>query len=144
MSRWLKIAAPLGIAAALVTVLALGVQSPSGLAAPGGNGNGKTAGHGHGNSTDAYMWVEGNPFAAWGAEEYSVHGAGFHGDEPVYLSLATPGCCAGDVTVADTDGNFTMTRLTGAPGTYEIKAYQFSNKGKLTFMASVTYLVTEQ
>ncbi len=41
MRRWLKIAVPLGIAAVLVSVLAIGFGTPSGLAAPGGNGNGK-------------------------------------------------------------------------------------------------------
>jgi hypothetical protein len=144
MRRWLRIAVPLGIATVLVTVLAIGMQSPSGLAAPGGKGHGKANGHGNGGSSAADMWVEGNPFAAWGEEDYVVHGTGFHPDEPVYLSMATPGCCAGDITVADGDGNFTMTRATGAPGTYEIKASQFSGKGKLTIMASVSFLVTEQ
>ena len=90
------------------------------------------------------MWVEGNPFAAWGEEDYTVHGAGFNPGEPVYLSLATPGCCAGDVTVADGDGTFAMTRTTGAPGTYEIEASQFTRKGKLAPVASVTFAVTEQ
>lgn len=144
MRGWLKVAVPLGLAALLVSVLAIGFGSTSIDAARGGNGNGKANGHGNGGSSAASMWVEGNPFAAWGEEEYVVQGTGFHPDEPVYLSLATPGCCAGDITVADGDGNFTMTRTTGAPGTYEIKASQFSGKGKLTFMAAVTFIVTEQ
>ena len=144
MKRWLKVAVPLGLAAVLVAVLAIGFGSAGIDAAPGGNGQGKGNGHGKGGSSPASMWVDGNPFAAWGEEDYVVHGTGFHPDEPVYLSLATPGCCAGDITVADGDGNFTMTRTTGAPGTYEIKASQFSGKGKLTFMAAVTFNVTEQ
>ena len=41
MKRWLKIAVPLGIAAVLLSVLAIGFGSPSSDAAPGGNGNGK-------------------------------------------------------------------------------------------------------
>ncbi len=142
--RWLKVAVPVGIAVVLVSVMAISFGSTGIDAAPGGNGQGKGNGHGNGRSSAASMWVDGNPFAAWGEEDYVVHGTGFHPDEPVYLSLATPGCCAGDITVADGDGNFTMTRTTGAPGTYEIKASQFSGKGKLTFMAAVTFNVTEQ
>ena len=144
MKRWFKVAVPVGIAVVLVSVMAIGFGSTSIDAAPGGNGQGKGNGHGKGGSSTASMSVDGNPFAAWGEEDYVVHGTGFHPDEPVYLSLATPGCCAGDITVADGDGNFTMTRTTGAPGTYEIKASQFSGKGKLSFMASVTFSVTEQ
>ena len=146
MNRWFKIAVPVGIAVVLVSVMAIGFGSTSIDAAPGGNGQGKGNGNGHGNggSSTASMSVDGNPFAAWGEEDYVVHGTGFHPDEPVYLSLATPGCCSGDITVADGDGNFTMTRTTGAPGTYEIKASQFSSKGKLKFMASITFIVTEQ
>ncbi len=121
MRKWIKVAVPVAMAAVLVSVMAIGFGAPSIDAAPGGNGNGKAIGHGNGNgngnggSSAASMWVEGNPFAAWGEEDYIVEGTGFHPDEPVYLSLATPGCCAGDITVADGDGKFTMTRTTGAP-----------------------------
>jgi hypothetical protein len=133
------------LAIVLVLVAVMTLTSTVVLAAPGGNGSGKGGGHGKGGgrSSTASLVVEGDPFAAWGEEVYVVHGTGFHPDEPVYLSLATPGCCAGDITMADGDGNFTMPRTTGAPGTYEIRASQFSDKGKLTFMASVSFLVTD-
>ena len=41
MRRWLKIAVPLGIAAVLVSVLAIGLGTPNSDAAPGGNGKGR-------------------------------------------------------------------------------------------------------
>ncbi len=41
MRRWLKVAVPLGLAAVLVSVLAIGFGSTSIDAAPGGNGKGK-------------------------------------------------------------------------------------------------------
>ena len=44
MKRWMKIAMPLAIAAVLVSVLAIGLGSPSSLAAPGGNGKHKSGG----------------------------------------------------------------------------------------------------
>lgn len=147
MRRWLKIAVPLGIAAAMLSVLAIGFGSTSIDAAPGGNGNGKAYGvtNGGGNGgAKASMWVEGNPIAAWGVEEYTVNGSGFQPDKPVFLSLATPGCCAGNWIIADSEGDFSFSRATGAPGTYEVTAFQERNNGKLQFMSSVSFAVTEQ
>lgn len=150
MRRWLKIAVPLGIAAVMLSVLAIGFGSTSIDAAPGGNGNGKAhgltsdGGNGGNGGAKASMWVEGNPFAAWGVEEYTVNGSGFHPDEPVFLSLATPGCCAGNWIIADGEGDFSFSRATGAPGTYEVTAFQERSNGKLQFMSSVSFAVTVQ
>ncbi len=47
MRRWLKIAVPLGLAAVLLSVLAIGFGTASIDAAPGGNGKGN--GHANGN-----------------------------------------------------------------------------------------------
>ncbi len=61
MRRWIKIAVPLGIAAVLVSVLAIGFGSPSGLAAPGGNGNGHGYGRDGDNGKMTISIAEGNP-----------------------------------------------------------------------------------
>jgi hypothetical protein len=135
------------LAVALVLVAVMTLTATAVLAAPGGNGNGKGGGghgKGGGGSSTASLVVEGAPFAAWGADSYTVRGAGLRPNEPVYLMLATPGCCAATVAATDGDGKFEFTRVTAAPGTYEIVASQLAKNGKLVRMGSVSFLVTDQ
>ncbi len=66
MRKWIKVAVPLGIAAVMLSVLAIGFGSASIDAAPGGNGNGKAVGLGNGNgngngSTVTISIADGNP-----------------------------------------------------------------------------------
>ncbi len=134
------------LAIVLVLVAVMTLTATPVLAAPGGNGNGKGGGHGRGGggSSSTTLVVVGGPFAAWGADSYTVRGTGLRPNEPVYLMLATPGCCSATVVATDGDGNFEFTRGTGAPGTYEIVASQLAKNGKLVRMASVSFLVTDQ
>ncbi len=128
----------------LILTVVMTLTASAALAAPGGNGRGHGNGKGGGGSSAASLVVEGDPFAAWGVDSYTLRGTGFGSSAPVYLMLATPGCCAATVVATDGDGTFEFTRVTAAPGTYEIVASQLANNGKLKRLASVSFLVTDQ
>ena len=114
------------------------------LAAPGGNGKGK--GHQGGGGSSATMTVTGslsssNPYLAWGQEVYTVRGEGFGTSEPVYISLASPGCCSASTLWTDRLGEWSFSKATGAPGTYTVNAYEKSGNGKFKRVASRSFEV---
>lgn len=125
MFRWILLTVTLIMAALIVSVAVA-------EAAPGGQGKG---------NVKATMSVEGEPFAAFGAEEYTIDGSGFEADQLVFLSFATPGCCAGVVIVADGSGDWSFSRATGTPGIYVFTALQEKRNGKIRWMASVSFTV---
>lgn len=59
-----------------------------------------------------------NPFLCCGAEVYTITNGGNPPNSPVYVSLASPGCCSGSKVFADDNGVATFAKETGAPGTY--------------------------
>jgi hypothetical protein len=88
----------------------------------------------------ATMTVSPEVIAATGTE-YTVSGTGFETSSLVYFTASTPGCCLGDVGVTDDSGNFTHTRISGNAGTYNISAFQRTDKGKMVEMAEVSFVV---
>jgi hypothetical protein len=86
------------------------------------------------------MTVSPETIAATGTE-YTVSGTGLEANSLVYFTASTPGCCLGDVGVTDDSGNFTHTRISGNAGTYSIRAFQRTDKGKMVEMAEVSFVV---
>ena len=127
MSRWIKVAVPLGIAAVLVSVLAIGFGSQSIDAAPGGNGRG------NGNHKEPTIVLTPNPHAEVG-QWIVVTGEGFPKDtavavvitqvSPVYSSLIpTLG------VETDRSGSFETGTSFDEPGIYAFSACFYKHRG---------------
>ena len=122
----------LGLAALLLTT----IVSP-GTALAGGRGNGGGSDESRGGAT---LSVAPNPVSAWGAE-YTVTGVGLKPNWSVYFVMRAPECCAFFTLATDGTGGVTFQLATGAPGTYEVEAYQRLHGGKLSLVASTTFSV---
>ena len=134
----LKVILPLLAFALLFGVFSMGTL----LAAPGGKGNG------NGNKNGGSIIVEGSlsgsgDLIAWGGEAYTVRGSGLAANSPINISLASPGCCSGLQVWTDRLGNFSFTKLTGAPGTYSAVAFYSSGKGRPKQIGSVSFDVVD-
>ncbi len=134
MRRWLKVAVPLGLAAVLVAVLAIGFGSPSIDAARGGNGNGKAFGlangngngNGNGEST-ATVFAEPNPADA--GSVVRIQGCGYSTDTWVVVHIEHNGTTEIFGTGVWADGgciDFPFT--TSEPGTYSLEAFQLAKR----------------
>ena len=126
----------------VLLVAALGASTV--LAAPGGGkGKGNKGGDdsGSGGLTVTGSLSSSNPYQAWGAETYTVHGTGYGAIESVYISLASPGCCSGSKVWTDRNGEFSFSKATGAPGTYTATALQKGGNGKFKQVGKVSFLV---
>ena len=134
MKRWLKIAVPLGLAAVLVAVMAIGFGSPSIDAAPGGKGKGNAfglaslngKGNGNGEST-ATVFATPNPADAWS----TVHIAGCGYDAAVMVHIEHDTYTEVYGVVVWASGCFDGVLNTAEPGTYVLKAFQQSKHGPI-------------
>jgi len=140
----LKVIFPLLALALLFGIFSMGTL----LAAPGGKGNGNGNGNENGNKNGGSISVEGSlsgsgDLIAWGGEAYTVRGSGLNANSPINLSLASPGCCSGSQVWTDRLGNFSFTKLTGAPGTYSAVAFYSSSKGRPKQVGSVSFDVVD-
>jgi hypothetical protein len=128
-----KIAAPVGIAAILVSVLAIGFGSQSIDAARGGNG--KAVGHANGGSTTATLYAEPNP-----ADEGSVvrvKGCGFHNDRQAEVHIEHNGTTEAYGVWVWADGCIDFPYQTAEPGIYGLEAFQQS-RHRMTLVAEGT------
>jgi hypothetical protein len=75
------------------------------------------------------MTVSPNPVDA-GGETYIIEATGFPPNELIHISAATPGCCSAHNVWTNEDGEFSMERVSGTPGSYEFTAIQVSYRGK--------------
>ena len=106
----------------------------------------KTIGKGRGKPTPpsaGVLSVTGSlgaePFQSGGAESYSIKGAGFQPNVALWYNLANPGCCLGSYVITDAAGAFTLTRLTGTPGTYWLRLYSYTTP--LVFLTGISFVV---
>lgn len=125
--------------AALITTLVFGLIATSAFAAKGGNTS-HQGGQGGGGKVAASLVVAPDPVDAYGVN-YVVTGSGFKASTPVNIVLSMPSCCAFFTVSADASGDVYFTYTTGAPGTYEVDAYQRLNGKKLTLVGSSTFSV---
>ncbi len=140
MSRWLRVAVPLGIAAVLVSVLAIGFGSPDVDAARGGNGKavGHANGNGNGGSTTATLYAEPSPADA--GSVVRIKGCGFRNDRSAVVEIVHNGTTDAYSVWVWGDGCIDFPYQTAEPGTYGLEAFQKSSP-KMTLMAEGTLQV---
>jgi hypothetical protein len=124
MSRWFRVAVPLGIAAVLVSVLAIGFGSPSSLAAPGGNGHGKANGQGNGGAPT--LALAPNPHADVG-QWVTVTGEGFPKDTAVFVVITGS---ASLLEKTDRAGSFETGTAFAEVGSYTFSACYLQKNGR--------------
>ncbi len=143
MRRWLKVAGPLGLAAVLVSVLAIGFGSAGIDAAPGGNGKGKALGLGNGNgngngngdSTTATLYAEPDPADA--GSVVRIKGCGYSIKTSVVINIEHNGTTETFWAWVFSDGCFDGGYQTAEAGTYVLQAFQQSSP-KMTMVAEGT------
>ena len=128
MKRWLKIVVPLGLAAVLVAVLAIGFGSPSIDAAPGGNGNGKAFGLGDsgGNGGAPTLTLAPNPHAEVG-QWVTVTGDGFPKTTAVAIVITNSPTLA---VKTDRGGSSETGVAFDEAGSYTFSACYLQNNGR--------------
>jgi hypothetical protein len=116
---------PLGIAAVLVSVLAIGFGSPSSFAAPGGSGNGNPT------LTVAPVSI----IASLDGHDVRVSGSDFRQGKPVllYITESMP-----VVQNTDRDGSFSFVQTLDGSGPWSFTAFQYWG-GKWNKVAVTTY-----
>ncbi len=143
MKRWLKIAVPLGLAAVLVAVLAIGFGSPSIDAAPGGNGKGKAFGLGDsgGNGGAPTLTLAPNPHAEVG-QWVTVTGDGFPKSTSVFVVITDMPSL---LVQTDRGGSFETGVAFDETGSYTFSACYLQNNGRwdCTSTAPLTLSVVE-
>lgn len=124
MSRWLRIAVPLGIAAVLMSVLVIGFGSPSSHAAPGANG--KAYGHGNANNGAPTLTLTPNPRADVG-QWVTVTGEGFPKDTSVFVVITSSPSL---LNKTDRAGSFESGVVFAEPGMYTFSACYLEKNGR--------------
>ncbi len=141
MRRWLKVAVPLGLAALLLSVLAIGFGSQSIDAARGGNGNGKAVGHtngngnGNGGSTTATLFADPDPADA--GSVVHIKGCGFRNDRSAVVEIQHNGTTDAYGVWVWADGCIDFPYQTAEAGSYGLQAFQESSP-KMTLVAEGT------
>jgi hypothetical protein len=57
--------------------------------------------------------------------EYTVIGEGYPPNAVIHIASATPGCCAGNLTVSDSDGKFRFSSIARLPDTTEMAIFSY-------------------
>ena len=137
MRRWLKIAVPLGIAAVMLSVLAIGFGSAGADAAPGGKGKG----NGNWNGGAPTLTLVPNPHAEVG-ETVAVIGDGFPKSTAVFVVITDMPSL---LTQTDRGGSFETAVAFDEAGSYTFSACYLKNNGRwdCTSTAPVTLEVVE-
>jgi hypothetical protein len=129
MSGWFRVAIPLGIAAVLVSVLAIGFGSPSVDATRGGNGKG------NGGSATATLFAE--PAPADAGSVVRIKGCGFRNDRSAVVEIVHNGATDAYSVWVWGDGCIDFPYQTAEPGTYGLRAFQQSSP-RMTLVAEGT------
>lgn len=82
-----------------------------------------------------------NPFICCGVETYTITSTGNPANSPVYVSLASPGCCSGSKVWTDENGVMIFNKATGAPGTYQAAIFRLVGVDIFTDPIYVTFEV---
>ncbi len=122
MRKWFKVAVPLGIAAVMLSVLAIGFGSASIDAAPGGNGKG----NGQGNGGAPTLTLVPNPHAEVG-EQVAVMGDGFPKTTAVFVVITDMPSL---LVQTDRGGSFETSVAFDEAGTYTFSACYLKNNGR--------------
>jgi hypothetical protein len=78
------------------------------------------------------------PFQDNGEETYIITGRNFAPNRTLWYNLGNPGCCLASYIITDSTGTFDFNRLTGIPGTYTFRLYDYIS---MTFLTGISFVV---